>query len=74
MIKTIFNISKKKIVKRKVKNIAIFFVEAVSDYLKNKFMLEHSRHRAFIRLVQFLPLSLVNSSLLSLLPLSIATL
>ncbi len=49
-------------VKRTMKNILMSFeekillrkrslVETVFDYLKNKFMLEHSRHRSFINML-----------------------
>ena len=49
-------------IKRTMKNILMSFeekmllrkrslVETVFDYLKNKFMLEHSRHRSFINMV-----------------------
>ena len=49
-------------IKRTIKNILMSFeekillrkrslVETVFDYLKNKFMLEHSRHRSFINML-----------------------
>ncbi len=49
-------------IKRTMKNILMSFeekillrkrslVETVFDYLKNKFMLEHSRHRSFINML-----------------------